>query len=369
MKKKTLIWIFSIAAILIIVGTVGILTTRDTSTATNPTPTMVPTTEPTITPNETEPTEVPKITPTEAVTPTLVPTVPVTPTETIPTPTEEPEMIPTETPVVTETPEVIPTVAPTATSTPTPTPDVEILAPDPNEVLATAPYGDNITGVLTGDGTFTLRGSGVTYDYSKNWNMPHNRSEEYELGNYRAKVLKIVIEEGITEINGYALAFFRNCREVVLPKSLVKIGNNAFMCLGQYGYWTDSKMSGVHEKREDIFYTKINLGESNVKEIAYGAFIDTTMEAIILPETLEVIGENAFYNCEWDMWDGKHMNPVVIPASVKQIDNAAFDTGWYYIIKGKSSWDDFESIGNSRLPDENTFHKAIRNYVDITFEP
>ena len=86
-----------------------------------PTPTNVPTNEPTATPNlPAEPTEVPTATPAPTDVPTATPNLPAEPTE-VPTATPAPTDVPTATPAPTEVP----------TATPAPTDTVEVITPEP----------------------------------------------------------------------------------------------------------------------------------------------------------------------------------------------------------------------------------------------
>ena len=92
-----------------------------------PTPTNVPTNEPTATPNlPAAPTEVPTATPA----PTEVPTATPAPTE-VPTATPAPTEVPTATPAPTEAPTATPAPTDVPTATPAPTDTVEVITPEP----------------------------------------------------------------------------------------------------------------------------------------------------------------------------------------------------------------------------------------------
>ena len=92
-----------------------------------PTPTNVPTNEPTATPNlPAAPTEVPTATPV----PTEVPTATPDPTE-VPTATPAPTEVPTATPAPTEAPTATPAPTDVPTATPAPTDTVEVITPEP----------------------------------------------------------------------------------------------------------------------------------------------------------------------------------------------------------------------------------------------
>ncbi len=113
---------------------------------------------------------------------------------------------------------------------------------------------------------------------------------------------EIVIPEGVTEI---ATGTFRDCiglEKVVLPSTLVKIGNRAFdFCK--------------------------NLNEitipNSVTEIGNSAFSCCyALERIVLPEGLTTLGYSAFWNCE-------KLSDITIPSSLKDIGHRAFSlTPW-----------------------------------------
>lgn len=216
-----------------------------------------------------------------------------------------------------------PTPSPTPNPNPSPTPiPVSKLQPN-DEVLCSYQIGDNVTGTLYSNMVYVVSGKGATYDFGTN-RPQNNRGEMLE---YTDKVQKIVVEEGITVIGEWALSNFYDCKEVVLPKSLVEIKQRGFACVGQFG-WAD--ITGKRNKNS--WCLKINLADSNLVKIENTAFDKTSIYNWTLPETVEYVGGQAFYAAP--------TNTFTIPASVTYYNDYIFYDK--LIIKGKTSIDEFE---------------------------
>ena len=184
----------------------------DKQTDTTPTVTTEPTTAPTAVPT-TEPTATAE--PEASVTPDILPTP-------IPTPTAIP------TPEPTATPE--PTPEPTATPVPaTPTPAIKV---DENaKLLDSVKMGANVFYDFYDDGTLVVRGEGATDDFADMYSIVACLNN-YDLDSLSRMVDTIIIQEGITELGTYALTSFFDTTKVIFPKSLKKIKDFAFCCVG-----------------------------------------------------------------------------------------------------------------------------------------
>lgn len=89
------------------------------------------------------------------------------------------------------------------------------------EVIMQGDCGKKISYTLTEDGTLTLRGTGVTYNYNSSKVAPW-----YEC---REMIKKVVVEEGVENVGDQ---LFRNCVKlecVELPDSLLMIKSNTFI--------------------------------------------------------------------------------------------------------------------------------------------
>jgi len=89
---------------------------------------------------------------------------------------------------------------------------------DYNEVIISeGKCGENVTYKLKGDGTIILSGEGATYNYHSGSLPPWYQ--------YKNKITKVVVEEGITILGNQLFNKMEYLQEVTLPISLNKIGN------------------------------------------------------------------------------------------------------------------------------------------------
>ena len=114
---------------------------------------------------------------------------------------------------------------------------------------------------LTSDGTLTISGEGNMFGAP--WSQ------------YKSKIKKVLIGEGVRSISDNAFHYYENLRSVSLPSTLTSIGEAAF--------WACS-----------------------------------SLQSITLPNNLTNIGLNAFRACH-------SLTQVLIPASVTNIDGSAFE--------------------------------------------
>ena len=114
---------------------------------------------------------------------------------------------------------------------------------------------------LTSDGTLTISGEGNMFGAP--WSQ------------YKSKIKKVVIGEGVKSISDNAFHYYENLRSVSLPSTLTSIGEAAF-------------------------------------------WVCSSLQSITLPNNLTHIGLNAFRACH-------SLTQVLIPASVTNIDGSAFE--------------------------------------------
>lgn len=162
------------------------------------------------------------------------------------------------------------------------------------------------------------------------------------------------LPQGITELGDYVFHSM-DIKEITLPKSLEKIGKKAFYnCLRlksiaipenvteiSNGAFTGTKLekisveagNNVYRMSEDesclidsnnklLLYVgrdkkRYSVAE-DITEIADGAFYNSNLEKIILPEGLQVIGDEAFQNAGW-------ITSISIPNTVIKIGKNVFD--------------------------------------------
>ena len=123
-------------------------------------------------------------------------------------------------------------------------------------------------------------------------------------------VENVVIAESVTEIGDYAFAGLTSLKSINIPEAIVNIPN--------------SFVNGATQ------LTEIKL-PAKTKSIGEGAFWTCGFKEITLPETVEVIGNRAFCDC-----DG--LESIIIPASVTSIgDNSFRDCTYLKSVKFEGS--------------------------------
>ena len=136
--------------------------------------------------------------------------------------------------------------------------------------------GDNLTWVLTGDGTLTISGSGRMNDYSTK-NQDGTYRTDAPWGTYWKQITAVVVEPGVTGIGDYAFYKCSNLTSVTIPEGVTSIGSSAF-----YGCRS---------------LTSVTIPEG-VTSIDYYTFEDcSSLTSVTIPESVPSIGYDAFYNC------------------------------------------------------------------------
>ena len=150
-------------------------------------------------------------------------------------------------------------------------------------------------------------------------------------------VTELIIPEGVTTIKGYTFDGCKCLTSITIPTSLKSIGNDAFndcknlkavhisdlLAWCNIDYLTDNKAYVTNP----LFYAN-NLflnGElvtelvipDGIKEIKRNAFMGCSFTSIFIPNSVEIIGAGAFYNCN-------SFTSVEIPSSIKSIGLSAF---------------------------------------------
>lgn len=159
-------------------------------------------------------------------------------------------------------------------------------------------------------GEMSIKGTGPLIKYYDQSVVPYK--------DYRSKVKKVTIEDGITAIGQNAFYGFENLEEIILPDEIKTVGAWAF---------------GNCKKLKEISLP-------HIQEIGGSAFKNCTMlEKIVIGRWLSYIRDNAFYNC-------KNLEKIYLSERIRKIERDAF-TGsalktveyggpkirWNYVIK------------------------------------
>ena len=87
-------------------------------------------------------------------------------------------------------------------------------------VVASGTCGENLTWVLTDDGTLTISGSGSMKNYPYSNSAPWN--------SYRDQITVVILEPGVMSIGNCAFYNCNSLASVTIPESVTSIGGNAF---------------------------------------------------------------------------------------------------------------------------------------------
>ncbi len=96
----------------------------------------------------------------------------------------------------------------------------EAAAGSSGEILGSGTCGENLTWTLDSSGVLTVSGSGRMAEWSSKSDVPWYRS--------RAEISKAVLEEGVTNIGGFAFYECTNLKDIAIPDGVTGIGSYAF---------------------------------------------------------------------------------------------------------------------------------------------
>ena len=109
-------------------------------------------------------------------------------------------------------------------------------------------------------------------------------------------VENLTLEEGLSCINDYAFAYFKDLKSVSLPESLISIGG--------YAFGECNKLSVVNMPR-------------NLTKIGKRAFYGTVIKEIVIPEGISIVEEETF-------WGYQSMKKITLPSTIQIIGKNAF---------------------------------------------
>ena len=175
--------------------------------------------------------------------------------------------------------------------------DIALFADD-GDVIASGECGkngDNLTWVLTGDGTLTISGSGEMNNYSTEY-QNSTQVTTAPWCTYLEQITAVVMEPGVASIGSYAFYKCGSLINVTIPEGVVSIGKYAF---------------------SQCSLTSVMIPEG-VTSIGDSAFSNCSLTSVTIPEGVISIGRGAFWACY-------NLTSVKIPESVTSIGSYAFN--------------------------------------------
>ena len=229
------------------------------------------------------------------------------------------------------------TIAATEPTEETTEPALDLLAEDENVIASgtCGAQGENLTWVLTEDGTLTISGSGKMQDYSTSSVAPWYIK--------RTKILSVVVEDGVTCVGDYAFYACLKLASVTLPEGINSIGCASFQdCakLAEVNIPNSVTRIGNQTFQGCSKLTSVTIPEG-VTSIDYGVFYDcSSLTSVTIPDSVTGIGGSAFYGCSkltsvtipegvtsinvFNFYGCSSLTSVTIPESVTSIGNSAF---------------------------------------------
>lgn len=180
--------------------------------------------------------------------------------------------------------------------------------------------------------------------YSTHDGIVYNHDRTYLFGCPSGRIGKVVIPDGVKEINESAF-YGCNITDIVIPDSVTEIGASAFVSTDIESFTFSKSMDTIPES---MFSSCQNLTDikipEHIKKIGRYAFSNISIRSIDLPEGLTEIGVNAFIfnpDCDYD-------TEVVLPASIKKLDSHSFYGVKHIVVttdNGKLPRGLFDAIG------------------------
>ena len=230
------------------------------------------------------------------------------------------------------------TIAATEPTEETTEPTLDLLAEDGNVIASgeCGAQGDNLTWVLTEDGTLTISGSGKMKDYSMSFSVAPWYTK-------RTKILSVVVEDGVTSVGSCAFYACLKLASVTLPEGINSIEYASFLdCtkLAEVNIPNSVTSIGWSAFEGCSSLTSVTIPEG-VTSIGIGAFSGcSSLTSVTIPEGVTSIGSQTFEGCssltsvtipegvdsigDATFWECRSLTTATIPKSVTSIGSVAF---------------------------------------------
>lgn len=172
---------------------------------------------------------------------------------------------------------------------------------------------------------------------------------------YGCKNLKnIVLANGLQDIQSNAFAWCESLDNIVMPNTVINVGKEAFIgCKTLENLSLSNKLSVI---KENTFKENKNLKKvvlpSSITIIEDGAFCNSGIEDINLPDGLKAINGTANTSGVSGPFYGTKLNGIIIPASVNHLGGCIFQKSTlpYAVIYGNPEIRYFDAWSSSFFP-------------------
>lgn len=127
---------------------------------------------------------------------------------------------------------------------------------------------------------------------------------------------EITLREGTVGIGGAAFRLRKDLTSINFPASLLMISDDAFAGSGLTEVTIPATLQYYFGAFSSCYALEKVVFEEGITEIT-GTVSGSSVKEVVLPQSLEVIGEKAFMRCE-------ELQTITLPANVKIIDDNAF---------------------------------------------
>ena len=166
-----------------------------------------------------------------------------------------------------------------------------------DDVIDSGTCGDNLTWVLTSDGTLTISGSGAMEDYSVSTQT--GGSIEPWSG-YRDTIVSVVIPDSVTSIGAYAFRACTSLSSVSIPDSVTSIGRNAFcVCTSLESLVIPDSVTSIGDYAFNTCTSLVSaVFGSSMTTTGVGTFDScTSLACVFIPDSIITIESSAFGDC------------------------------------------------------------------------
>jgi len=134
--------------------------------------------------------------------------------------------------------------------------------------------------MIKGDGHIWSGGDPTAYGWNKSSYNPYNKDTGYWTG-----LDEVEFSEGITNVPEGGFWYHSNLRSAILPSTILHIQNNAFF---------GSPLQFLNPMAITRGTAEENTLPTGLQSIGHYAFAECSFTNLILPSTLEAVGENTF---------------------------------------------------------------------------